>query len=219
MTKIKICGITSIQDARYCVRTGADFLGFIFVQQSPRYISPEKARSIIKTLRPGVSCVGVFVDQDAREIARIARQCGLRWIQLHGEKEPKDLPVLKNFRLIRALRVKKSLPRRRLGGFDFYLFDTFQASAQGGTGRKFDWRLLKKVKDLKRSCFVSGGLSPVNVGELLKDFRPFAVDASSSLESSPGKKDHQKVSDFIKAVRRGETSRRNLEVSPRFRKG
>jgi phosphoribosylanthranilate isomerase len=196
MTKVKICGITNYEDARCCVDAGADFLGFIFYKKSERWVSPVRAKKIIEKLGAPVFKVGVFVNEDPEVVRRIARQCSLDFLQFHGEESPAYVKSFKDHQLIKALRIKDRLPPDRFKLFEnaLLLFDTFSKDVYGGTGRAFDWGCLKKVK---RPFFISGGLTPGNVREVLKVLEPFAVDASSGVEKRPGKKDHQLVRKFI----------------------
>lgn len=203
MTKVKICGITNLDDALSCASLGADFLGFVFYQKSPRFIPPDAAASVAAHLPPGVLKVGVFVNEKPQVVRRTAESCGLDFLQFHGDETPAYLKKFKEFRVIRAVRVKG---RRSLLGLkdytpEFFLFDTFAEGRFGGTGEPFDWRLLESLKKLKIPFFVSGGLTPDNVGRLLERIRPYAVDVSSGVEQGPGKKDRALVRKFIEAVK------------------
>lgn len=203
MTKVKICGITNLDDALTCASRGADFLGFIFYRKSPRFIPPETAASIAGHLPPGMLKVGVFVNEKPQVVRRTAESCGLDFLQFHGDETPTYMRQFKEFRVIRAVRVKG---RRSLLGLKdyapaFFLFDTFAEGRFGGTGEPFDWRLLESFKKLKRPFFVSGGLAPDNVGRLLERIHPYAVDVSSGVEKRPGKKDKKLVRAFMRAVK------------------
>ncbi len=199
MTKVKICGITNQKDAAYCVTSGADFLGFVFYERSPRFITPEAARDIIEDLPPGILKVGVFVNQDAGLVKEIAKTCSLDYLQFHGDESRGYLTAFKPYRVIKALRIKDDSFLSEIDSIDaqLLLFDTFKKEAFGGTGETFDWGLLGLLRKLKRPFIVSGGLTPDNVAELIAKVNPFAVDVSSGVEKSPGRKDHGLVERFI----------------------
>jgi phosphoribosylanthranilate isomerase len=203
MTKVKICGITNLKDARHAVACGADFLGFVFYPLSPRFISPQKAREIIQALPRSIEAVGVFVNEDPVEVKRVAKYCGLGLIQLHGDESPGYLKRLKSRSVLKALRIKDRIPwvKIRSYGKVMFLFDTYQKNLFGGTGKSFQWEILKSLKKKSIKFIVSGGLRPENVKELVSNIRPFAVDVSSGVESKPGKKDKLLVKKFIKAVK------------------
>lgn len=207
MIKIKICGITNKADACYCARAGADYLGFVFYEKSPRWVSSSKVRRIIRALgvlRSSVRLVGVFVNEKFEKVQEIARSCGLDVLQFHGDESSAFLKKFKNYSVIKAFRVKKGVPVKGLSSYKDVLFlaDTFKKDIFGGTGEVFDWAGLQVFKKTKKRFFVSGGLTPRNVAVLLKRYRPFGVDVSSGVEKLPGKKDHRLVREFIKAVKR-----------------
>jgi phosphoribosylanthranilate isomerase len=202
-TKVKICGITNLRDARAAVAAGADFLGFIFYRKSPRYIPPSKARRLIACLPRTVRKVGVFVNEDKERVKAVASSCGLDMVQFHGTETPAYVNAFKACRVIKAVRVKG---RRSLEGLDkyradFFLLDTFRKGRFGGTGATFAWKVLAPLAKKKVNIIVSGGLTPENVGGLLRVFRPYGVDVSSGVEKAPGKKDHGLVKRFIDAVK------------------
>ena len=197
MTRVKICGITSLKDAEYAVRCGADALGFVFAK-SPRQIQVRDAKKIIGSLGPWVACVGVFVNEKAKEILRIASECRLSAAQLHGDEGPDTLRSLASLRVIKAFRVGGDFDVKVFRKFpaDAFLFDAKMEGAAGGTGKRFDWNILKGR--LPRGPFIiSGGLDPKNVREAVRFFRPYGVDVSSGVESAPGKKDPRLVKEFI----------------------
>jgi phosphoribosylanthranilate isomerase len=204
VTRVKICGITTLKDARYAAACGADFLGFVFYPLSARFISPQNAKRIISKLPKNLRFVGVFVNEDPREVRRVVRYCGLDFVQLHGDESPGYLKKLKGLRVIRALRVKDRIPWNKLRAFGgaTLLFDTFQKDLYGGTGKSFSWKVLLPLKKRRVKFFVSGGLTPENVAGLISEIRPFCVDVSSGVESAPGKKDHRSVKKFIEIVKR-----------------
>lgn len=203
MTRIKICGITNLSDAVFCSSKGADFLGFVFYKKSPRYIAPAKAKQIIRQLPAGILKVGVFVNEAPAVVRKIARACGLDILQFHGDETPQYLAGFKEYRVMKAFRVKNRIEPKLLKGYkaDFYLFDAFKKDVFGGTGKSFDWKFLSGLKKVNTPVFISGGLTPKNVVSLSEKMRPFCVDVSSGVESSPGKKDHKKIEKFIKVVK------------------
>ncbi len=204
MTLVKICGITNAGDALFCASRGADFLGFVFHQPSPRYVAPAAARRICAKLPGSVRKVGVFVDERPRAARRIAEECGLDVLQFHGRETPAYIGEFADFDVIKAMRVRGPVTRASLTGYGrvFWLFDTFRKGVPGGTGESFDWSMLAQVKKWRRNFFVSGGLTPDNVGALVVSVAPFAVDVSSGVEKSPGIKDHRLVERFINQVKR-----------------
>ncbi len=199
MIKIKICGITNLEDAQHAVACGAWALGFIFYKKSPRYISPFKARSIIEKLPPFVTPVGVFVDQREGAIKEIAGFAGITTIQLHGDESPALCQRLRQFILIKALRVDEKFNPSNLGSYPVqaFLFDAYQEGVPGGTGRTFNWEILRDKK-FPKPVILSGGLNPDNVQEALRTLRLYAVDVSSGVEESPGKKSKRLVEGFCK---------------------
>jgi phosphoribosylanthranilate isomerase len=204
MVKIKICGITNLQDAQDAIRAGCDAVGFVFYKKSPRYIAPRKARAIISRLPRRINKVGVFVNARESTVKRIARFCGLDMLQFHGDESPRFCGRFKSCRVIKAFRVKKSLDFRRLASYNTYayLFDACARSKFGGSGRQFDWKLLKGRRGLPGAVILSGGLSADNVRKAVKIVAPDWVDVSSSVEAFPGKKEYRKMTQFIQAVKR-----------------
>jgi phosphoribosylanthranilate isomerase len=202
MVKVKMCGITNLEDARKAVFYGATAVGFIFHKKSPRYVSPSRAKRLIDELPPFVEPVGVFVDLSERAIHDICRFTGLKTVQLHGKEEPGFCARLKkNYTVIKSFRVNDDF---RLGSVqkykvDAYLFDAFVDGVEGGTGQTFNWRLLEGVK-FDRPVILSGGLNATNVTEGISLVKPYAVDVSSSLESAPGIKDPRKIREFMAAA-------------------
>lgn len=201
--RVKICGITSLDDALQAVHCGADALGFVFFSKSPRCLEPERARSIIDELPPFVTCVGLFVNEQRERIVQVAEHCGLDALQLHGDESPQDCCGL-NRRVIKALRVRDRQSLSAHGEFavSALLLDAYVPGAYGGTGQAFDWSLAAELAR-QRSLILAGGLTPENVAEAVATVRPYAVDVSSGVESSPGCKDHQKVADFIRNAKGG----------------
>ncbi|MFA5119122.1 MAG: phosphoribosylanthranilate isomerase [Candidatus Omnitrophota bacterium] len=209
MVKVKICGITNVSDADASVGAGCDAVGFVFYKKSPRYVSPPVAARIIHELPAGTLAVGVFVNAREKTVRRIARLCGLDILQFHGNESVEFCARFKEYKVIKSFRVKNKLDEEKIAGYKTfaYLMDTFVASQAGGTGKRFDWKLIRGRRDLKRPIFLSGGLTAENVCEAVKVARPDWVDASSSLEISAGKKDHAKVKAFIQSVKKASALR------------
>jgi phosphoribosylanthranilate isomerase len=199
--KVKICGITNKDDAFKAIKFGADALGFIFYKKSPRCVSPSRARNIIEVLPPFVSTVGVFVNEKLGALNEITAFCGLTGVQLHGDEDHHFCHRLKryNVRIIKGFRVDNVFDFKVADKFDVdaRLFDTYQENQFGGTGKVFNWELLKRA-DLRGPIILSGGLNADNVVEAIRTIRPYAVDVSSGVESEPGKKDHAKLELFIR---------------------
>lgn len=213
-TRIKMCGTTTIEDAMVAVQLGIDALGFIFVKNTPRFISPEDANKIVKQLPPFLFRVGVFVNEDRQEVEEIVRCLGLNGIQLHGKEKPSYCEKLAlsmpSCSLIKAFRVgEKSSPTDFVPYNDVvngFLLDTYVQGKDGGTGLSFDWSVLPKLK-LKLPAIVAGGLSSENIQEALTIARPFAVDVNSGIELSPGKKDHNKLKCFVEKVAQSDSTK------------
>jgi len=199
--RIKICGITSREDAEHAVACGADALGLVFFTGSPRFIAPDQARDIVASLPPFVTPVGLFVNAATEEIVGTASTCGLGVVQLHGD-EPPEACRLEGLKVIKALRVRNAAS---LALADEYpvsslLLDAWDPDCYGGSGRCFDWQLAGKIA-ARRRLILAGGLTPDNVAEAVRSVRPYAVDVSSGVEEAPGRKDPQKVAAFIRAAR------------------
>jgi len=197
--KVKICGITRIEDALLAEQLGADAIGYIFYKPSKRYVSPESAKVISQKLSAFMLKVGVFVNESMEEINRIAGITQLNLIQLHGDEKPDmisklALPSIKSFRMDE--------------GFDFsvldnykctnFLFDTFSKNEFGGTGKSFDWSVIPH--SIRERIILAGGVSEKNIEEIYTKIKPYAVDVSSSLEESPGKKNHNKMKSFFQII-------------------
>lgn len=201
-TRIKICGITNLADARLAVDLGAAALGFIFYRPSPRSIAPALAAEICAALPPLVAKVGVFVNESATGIHQVVQDCRLDAIQLHGEELPafcRPWPV----KVIKAIRVRDANSLRAAAEYDVdaLLLDTYTAEQRGGTGQAFDWALARQAKMLVRPPLIlSGGLTPENVGDAIRQVAPFAVDVASGVEAEPGRKDPEKLRRFFEAV-------------------
>lgn len=203
MIKIKICGITSIEDALAAVEAGADALGFVFFEKSPRAITPEQAAAIIRRLPPLVQVVGLFVNEQVAVINTIADQCGLDIVQLHGDETPQFCAGVKR-RVIKAFRVRDQSSLDQIGEYDVAacLLDAWSPAARGGTGETFNWEIAAAAA-ASRCIVLAGGLTPENVAEAVKTVRPYAVDVSSGVESAPGNKDRRTMVEFCTNAKRG----------------
>jgi phosphoribosylanthranilate isomerase len=190
--KVKICGITNLEDASIAVELGANALGFIFAP-SPRHISPQKARAIIRAIPPFVKTVGVFVNEAPATIREVMQHCGLDLVQLHGDESPALCDELMPC-TIKALRIKdeSSLQTSQpyQGKVRALLLDTYSKEKAGGTGKTFDWKLAIKIKEQGTPIIISGGLAPSNIVAAIHTARPYAVDVNSGVEKCPGKKSH-----------------------------
>lgn len=199
MTRIKICGITTRDDADAAVAAGADALGFILFEKSPRYTSPERVQDIVAGLPPFVTTVGVFVNTPAEQVNAVSRNCGLHAVQLHGDETPRFCEQIEGT-VIKVFRVQDARWREAAAPYRVHalLFDTFEPDRYGGTGKTFDWNLISHTP---HRLILSGGLNPENVQEAIRHVRPYGVDTSSGVEAEPGRKDHRKVQDFVDAVK------------------
>ena len=201
MVKVKICGITNLEDALVSLFNKADALGFVFYKKSPRYISPLKASNISAILPKKICRIGVFVDEDINKVKKIARLCNLDMLQFHGNETVEYCRKFKGYKIIKAFPIKERLDLTKLLAYKgcAYLFDTYSKTQAGGTGKKFNWNLLRNLDKIKAPVFLSGGLTSRNVRQAIQLLKPDWVDASSALESRPGKKDHKKIKRFIQA--------------------
>ncbi|SPD76321.1 N-(5'-phosphoribosyl)anthranilate isomerase [uncultured Desulfobacterium sp.] len=202
--KVKICGITNIEDALKAVELGIDALGFIFAK-SPRKVEPEKAAGIIRSLPLFIKTVGVFVNEEPNRIRQIVDLCGLDIIQFHGDEPPE---VLAEFapRAIKAFRLKDESSLEPIKSYQgkvrATLLDTYSDNKFGGTGKTFDWGLAIKAKAFGIPLILSGGLSPDNIQEAIRAVQPYAVDVNSGVEEGPGKKDHILMTQLMENIRR-----------------
>jgi len=204
MTKIKICGITNKEDALWTTSLKVDALGFIFAN-SPRRVDPGIVQEIIELLPPFISSVGVFVNEDRKRVKEIAERCCLTTLQFHGEESPSYCQGFKQ-KVVKAFRIKDKKMLEKIlqyqGKIDACLLDTYSPFQHGGTGRIFNWDIAKEVKKLGIPIILSGGLNPDNVGRAISKVRPYAVDVSSGVEKKRGKKDLEKLRNFIRIVRK-----------------
>jgi len=206
MVKVKICGITNLGDAATAARLGADMLGFNFCEKSPRFITPNAARDIIRELTASTLNIGVFVDESEDTVVKIAETTGLSGIQLHGNESPDLVSKLKartKLFVVKALRVGPDFLPETAAEFetDAILLDAYSPSVYGGTGEMFDWEVAKTVKYRTKRLFLAGGLKPGNVADAVSLLRPFAVDVASGVESSPGIKDPERIESFIRIAK------------------
>lgn len=221
MTWVKICGITNLEDALTAVEAGADAVGFVFYEKSPRNISAEAAREIVDRLPEGVEKVGVFVDLESERIREVVLNVGLTAVQLHGERSaesvgrdlassPNSVGVSKVISVIHGQALKDDLLFGvKISNMFAILLDS-RSDEMGGTGTSFDWEATQGAvqhMSLTVPVIVAGGLTPLNVGGAIRMFQPFGVDVASGVEARPGKKDPKKVRAFVSAVR--EIDRKN----------
>jgi phosphoribosylanthranilate isomerase len=206
MTLVKICGITNVDDALAGVDAGADALGFNFYPRSPRFIPPATARDIIDKIPSSILRVGVFVNEQLQSVSRILTEAGLSAAQLHGDESPDYCDQLKPTFVIKVFGATNKFDWTAVNRYhvDAIMLDTKDDLLRGGTGRVFDWTVAQGVRQSATKLFLAGGLSPENVATAIATVRPYAVDACSSLESTPGKKNHERVRAFINAVRDSE---------------
>ena len=203
--QVKICGITNLGDARAAIDAGADALGFIFVRSSPRFIEPQDAARIIKEVPPGIVKIGVFVDESASQVRAVAHSVGLDRVQLHGRETPELCVELAAEQPIKAFRVKDASVLNELPRYPkcAFLLDSYVPGQHGGTGAKFNWDIAVQAKAFGAPIFLAGGLTPENVADAVAKVGPYALDVSSGVEISPGRKDHEKVRAFIARAKNG----------------
>lgn len=194
---VKICGITNVEDALAAVEGGATALGFNFFPRSPRYIQPDDAARIFESLPARIWKAGVFVNESPEAVAGLAARIGLDVVQLHGNEPPDSLP--RGVRCWKAFRVDESFRPELMDGYDVEacLLDAASADVYGGTGRSFDW---SRARGVARRIVLAGGLDASNVGAAVRVARPWGVDACSRLESAPGRKNHARLAEFLKAA-------------------
>lgn len=208
MVRVKICGITNINDAKNAVSFGADALGFVFAE-SPRKIAKETARSVIKELPPFVTCVGLFVDEDVDTVKEICRFCKIHTVQFHGNETPDYLGLFPELKIIKAFRIRDKSDLLKVDSYqaDAYLLDSFSRGKMGGTGLCFDWNILKTAKGSNsnskkfQNIIIAGGLNPENVAEAIRLTNPYGVDTSSGVEIKPGLKDKNLMKRFINTAK------------------
>lgn len=200
--RVKVCGITRVEDALAAVQQGADAIGFVFWSQSARFVSPAQAREIVLQLPPFVSVVGVYVDPSPEWVEETSVMAGLSLLQFHGEESPE---FCGQFRLpyIKALRVREGMDLLQYGKLyrnaTGLLLDSYRVGMPGGTGQVFDWSLIPR--DFPLPLVLSGGLDPDNVVPAIRQVRPWAVDISSGVEIGKGIKDVNKIAAFMQGVK------------------
>jgi phosphoribosylanthranilate isomerase len=207
MVRVKICGITNLDDARLAADAGAWAIGTIFWPGSPRRCEVEEAERISAELRRKVEVAGVFLNARLDEVAEIADACSLSLIQLHGDEGPAycaEVARRTGAKVIKAVRAKDKASVRALLAYrdrvDFHMIDAYRPGQPGGTGETFSWELVDELRDSSHPLILSGGLTPDNVAEAVAKVRPFAVDSASGTEAEPGRKDPAKVTAFIRAA-------------------
>lgn len=197
MTLVKICGVTSEQDAALCVEAGADAIGLNFAPRSPRCLSIERAHAIMRVIPAHVLSVGVFVDADRETLTRYKETLGLRCLQLHGDETPE---LLADFlpHAYKALRVRGPSVRQEAERYpgEYLLLDAYVPGVHGGSGARFDWNLALELAQ-QRKLTLAGGLTPDNVAQAVCAVKPFCVDVASGVESAPGVKDPVRVRAFV----------------------
>jgi len=203
MTRVKVCGITSVQDARWAAECGADAIGLIFIE-SPRRVDVARASEIVAALPPYTTPVGLFAEVSDEEIAETASEVGLRVVQIHGAFPPEAALGLKRrgIKVVKAVAVGSVEDIREMRGYpaEAFLLDAKAEGKHGGTGKTFDWSLAREAKELG-AVILAGGLGPDNVAEAIRQVKPYAVDASSRLEAKPRVKDPELVRRFVEAAK------------------
>ena len=199
--KVKICGMTNLKDVKVAVDGGVDAVGFIFYKKSPRSVTMQVVREIVLELPPFVDSVGVFVNETAEQINKIADHCKLDRVQLHGDESPAFCKKIRR-RVIKVIRVKDIQSLKKLSDYSVssFLLDTFSEDQYGGTGKVFDWNLAYSAKKYG-PIILAGGLTPINVRQGIQRIQPYGVDVCSGVESQPGIKDHKKMQAFLKNVK------------------
>ena len=206
MVKVKVCGITSYEDAAMALDLGVDAIGFNFYHKSSRYIAPSNAREIANKLPPFVTLVGVFVNEfDLASVRNIAGLAKLTAIQLHGNESPEYCAQLPDYRVIKAMRVGENFSPEHAKDFKVsaILLDSYATETYGGTGMPFDWRIALAAKQYTNRIALAGGLRPENVVSAMRTVKPYAIDVCTGIESAPGHKDRVLLQHFMQEVERG----------------
>ena len=200
MVKVKICGITNPDDALAAAEYGANALGFVFYEKSPRYVTPQSVAKIINELPPFVMTVGVFVNENSSKIKEIMQITGLNIVQLHGDESREMCNIWP--RVIKAFRMREFTDLERLKDYNVsaYLLDAYDPNIPGGTGQAFNWDIALEADKLGK-VILAGGLNPDNIAEAVKRVLPYAVDVSSGVEKEKGKKDMDKMKLFIERAK------------------
>jgi len=208
VTRIKMCGVTDLEDARDAAMLGADAIGLNFFEGSPRSVTPERAVRIIESLPPFVTAVGVFVNyEDPRALEDFAVSIRLDAVQLHGDETPDYCSIIDSVKVIKAVRVDEEFKVESLRNYraSAFLLDAYSPTEFGGTGRVFNWSQAAGANAFGR-IILAGGLNPENVGSAIEELHPFAVDVSSGIETEPGKKDYDSMRRFVEAVQRADAN-------------
>ena len=214
MTRIKICGITNIEDALVAINLEVDALGFVFYPKSPRYIEPEKVKEIRRNVPLFTLCIGVFVNETKDRVLEIAKQCNLDALQFHGNESPEYCSHFFGYKVIKSFPLKTKEDLKTIEPYPVHaiLVDAFDPVRIGGTGKKVDWELAREAKSYG-PLILAGGLNEDNIEEAIRVVNPYGVDISSGIEKSPGIKDHKKMSRFVMKVREID---RLLMIKPKF---
>jgi len=205
MTRVKICGISNVEDALAAIDAGAWALGFNFYRGSARYLTPHRARRIIEQLPSSVLSVGVFVNQESpTSVAQMIDESGIGAAQLHGDESHAFCHALGQYKIIKALRVGRGFMTEQAAEYltDYILLDAFCEQARGGTGKTFDWAVARRVRDCVPKLILAGGLTVENVEAAIKAVDPYAVDVCSGVELAPGRKEHHLMRAFVNAAQR-----------------
>jgi len=203
VVRVKICGITTVSDARAAMDLGADAIGVIFAT-SPRQVTARRAAEISRAVGPWIAVLGVFVDETPAMIRRVAQECGLSAVQLHGSETPKMVESFKGMKVIKAFHVGEDFDASamtRYRSVDAFLFDTKVPGQAGGTGVAFDWKILNRFRS-EKPFIISGGLHAGNVAQAIRYFKPYGVEVSSGVEKSPGKKSLKLMKAFIQNAKK-----------------
>jgi len=205
MAKVKICGITNVEDARWAANFGADYIGLNFWKKTPRHVSPQSVPQIMEGLPSFVTPVAVFVDEKLGNVVKTLEKYGFSVVQLHGRESGRYVKELKNkcpsVKIIKAIKIRSqeslSELKKYVPNVDFFLLDTYIPGITGGTGQTFNWELACAAKETSKRIFLAGGLTPENVSEAIAKVRPYAVDVASGVEKGPRRKDMDKMNQFI----------------------
>ena len=201
MVKVKICGVTRVEDAHAAIAAGGDAIGLNFYQKSPRFVSSEAAKAIVDAVGQRTLVVGVFVDTDPEEILKLKSEIGFQCVQFHGAEPPETVARFLPH-AYKALRVRgaEALEESRRYPGRYLLLDAYVPGQAGGTGATFDWKLAAEIAR-ERDVTLAGGLTPENVADAIRAVHPFCVDVASGVESAPGIKDHARMELFVREAR------------------
>jgi phosphoribosylanthranilate isomerase len=201
MTKVKICGITSVDDAQVAVDAGADLIGLIFYPPSPRYVTPQQAQAIVARVPAHIETVAVFANENMQTVMRIAQESGVQIVQLHGNESP-EVCQQSARRVIKTFRFTAQVQPEMMAQYavEAFLIEGFHADYYGGSGAQADWPRVAQLHPYGR-IILAGGLTPANVQEAIRTVQPYAVDVCSGVEAAPGKKDWDKVRTFVQRAK------------------